>query len=136
MDRAALLDMVRRLGDEFRRRGMQAHLVRLRVYWLALHHGLVRDASHALHLTLSEDAVVEWFKLLRLPPYQHAYPVRPTGSACPACAPGGGPATEVVTERTFPEGRKVACLGCRTAWLEMEPPGRLRRGSDAPPRAG
>jgi hypothetical protein len=131
MDRAALLAMVKRLGDEFRRRGMRAHVAPLRIYWLALRHGLVQDREHALRLTLSEETVVEWLKVLRLPPYEDAYRVRPTGSACPSCVGGDTRASEVATERTFPEGRKVVCLGCRTAWLEMEP-SRLGRGSDAP----
>jgi len=37
---------------------------------------------------------------------------------------------EVVTEQTFPEGRKVACLACRAAWLELEPTTRMGRGMD------
>jgi len=130
MDRASLLDMVQRLGEEFRRRGMRTHLAPLRIYWLALQHGLVRDERHALALTLSEETVVEWLKLLQLPPYQHAYRVRPAGSACPSC-----PAEErgeVSAERTFPEGRKMVCLECRSAWLELTPKSQLRRGSDKP----
>jgi hypothetical protein len=134
MDTDALLRMVQRLGDEFRRRGMRTHVVPLRIYWLALRHGLVHDERHGLHVALSEEAVVEWFKLLRLPPYQHSYPVRPTGSGCPACVAGEGRASDVVTERTFPEGRKMACLGCRTAWLEVDAARPLSRGSDAPVR--
>jgi hypothetical protein len=129
MDRDALLAMVHRLGEEFRRRDMRTHLTPLRIYWLALRHGLVQDEAHALHLTLSEETVVEWFKLLRLPPYQQAYPVRPTGAPCPACGPEGG---ELTTERTFPGGRKVVCLACRRAWLEVESSTRLSRGSDVP----
>jgi hypothetical protein len=74
--------------------------------------------------------VVEWFKLLRLPPYERAYPVQPPGSRCPRCPPGDGPVTEVVTERTFPEGRKVACLACHAVWLELEPTTRMGRGKD------
>ena len=132
MDGVALLAMVERLGDEFRRRGMRTHAVPLRVYWLALRHGLVQGEGHALQLSLSEDAVVEWFKLLRFPPYQQAYPVRAAGSACPVCPARDGRAPEVITERAFPDGRKMACLACRTAWLEVEPAGRLGRGSDAP----
>jgi hypothetical protein len=131
MDRAELLSMVKRLGAEFRKRGMHGHLAPLRLYWLALRHGLVESDRHGLHVQLSEEMVVEWFKLLRLPPYERAYPVQSPGARCPQCRPGEGPATEVVTERTFPEGRKVACLGCRTAWLELEPPTRMGRGSDA-----
>ncbi len=132
VDRDALLEMVQRLGDEFRRRGMRTHVTPLRIYWLALRHGLVQDEHHGLHLTLSEETVVEWLKVLRLPPYQTAYRVRPTGSTCPLCLPPQGRAGEVSTERTFPEGRKMVCLGCRSAWLEMEPASRLGRGSDVP----
>ena len=131
MERAELLGMVKRLGAEFRRRGMHGHLAPLRLYWLALHHGLVQQERHGLHVQLSEEMVVEWFKLLRLPPYERAYPVQSPGARCPQCKPGEGPAAEVVTERTLPEGRKVACLACRTAWLELEPPTRMGRGSDA-----
>ena len=36
-----------------------------------------------------------------------------------------------IVNRTFPEGRKVACLACRAAWLELEPTTRMGRGSDA-----
>ncbi len=131
MDRDGLLAMVHRLGEEFRRRGMRTHLTPLRIYWLALRHGLVQDEGHALHLTLSEETVVEWFKLLRLPPYQHAYPVRPSASSCPACGPRDSAEGELAVERTFPDGRKVVCLNCRSAWLEVEAPTRLGRGSDA-----
>ena len=132
MERESLLRMVHLLGGEFGRRGMRTHVAPLRIYWLALKHGLVQDEQHGLHLALSEETVVEWFKLLRLPPYQTAYPVRPTGSACPECQPREGSAGEVTTERTFPDGRKMVCLDCRTSWLEIEPSSRLGRGSDAP----
>ena len=60
--------MVKRLGAEFRRRGMHGHLAPLRLYWLALRHDLVQAERHGLHVQLSEEMVVEWFKLLRLPP--------------------------------------------------------------------
>ena len=132
MDREALLQMVHQLGGEFRRRGMRTHVTPLRVYWLALKHGLVQDEEHGLHLALSEETVVEWFKLLRLPPYQNAYPVRPTGSPCADCQAPEGRANEVTTERTFPDGRKMVCLACRTTWLELEAVSRLGRGSDVP----
>jgi hypothetical protein len=135
MDRDTLVAMVRQLGEEFRRRDMRAHVGPLRIYWLALRHGLVRDERHALQLTLSEETVVEWFKLLRLPPYQDAYAVRPPGSACANCAPGGS--GEVAAERTFPDGRKMTCLVCHSTWLEMEGTSRMGRGSDKPsPRRG
>lgn len=112
---------------------MRTHVTPLRIYWLALRHGLVHDERHGLHLTLSEETVVEWLKVLRLPPYENAYRVRPTGSACPSCVPPEGRgAGEVATERTFPEGRKMVCLGCHSVWLEMEPASRLGRGKDAP----
>lgn len=132
MDRNALLGLVRRLGEEFHRRDMRTHLVPLRIYWLALRHGLVHGEGHVLHLSLSEEAVVEWFKLLRLPPYQTAYPVRPGGAACPACGPRAATDGELTTERTFPGGRKVVCLTCHSAWLEVDSPTRLGRGSDVP----
>ena len=131
MERDELLAMVKRLGAEFRKRGMHGHLAPLRLYWLAIRHDLVQRDRHGLHVQLSEEMVVEWFKLLRLPPYERAYPVQPPGSRCPHCPPGDGPTKEVVTERTFPEGRKIACLACRTAWLELEPATRMGRGSDA-----
>jgi len=65
MERAELLAMVKRLGAEFRRRGMHGHLGPLRLYWLALRHDLVQPERHGLHVQLSEEMVVEWFKLLR-----------------------------------------------------------------------
>jgi hypothetical protein len=90
MDREALLQMVQRLGVEFARRGMRSHVAPLRIYWLALKHGLVEEEQHGLHLALSEETVVEWFKLLRLPGLPGGSPVRPTGSSFPPCPSARG----------------------------------------------
>ena len=127
METRELLNMVRQLGREYRKRGMSTHLPALRVYWLALQHELTQRQRHQLDVSYSEDLVTEWFKLLRLEPFASAYPILRAGSPCPNCPRQEGHAVEVITEKTFPDGRKVICMRCRAAWLELEAPNWVQR---------
>jgi hypothetical protein len=98
---------------------MRRHVEELRLYWLSL----VRGApvlNRRGEVSWSEALVVEWFRLLRLPPHQHDYSVRPPSSPCPRCPAPAGHAVEVKTGLTFPEGRKAVCTVCGDAWLELD----------------
>lgn len=119
MERHSLLAMVDTLGRALAERGLHRHVEELRVYWLALSRGLAGPGQR-LTLGWSEALVVEWFRLLRLPPHAEDYLVRPPSSPCPRCPLPPGHAVEVKTGLTFPEGRKAICTVCGTAWLELD----------------
>lgn len=63
-----LLAQVTTLGGEFRRLGMAAHVKRLRLYYLAVKHGLTTRGND-VELQWSEELVLEWMKHLRIPPF-------------------------------------------------------------------
>ena len=119
MDRGRLMAMVETLGQTFATRGMKRHVEELRVYWLGLSKGVVA-AGRKVDVGWSESLVVEWFRVLRLPPHQWDYSVRPPSSPCPRCPAPAGHAVEVKTGLTFPEGRKAVCTVCGYAWLELD----------------
>jgi hypothetical protein len=115
MDRARLLDLVVRLGREFSRRGMREECRRLRLYYLALDHGLAAG-RHRVEVCWDEDLVLEWLRLLRVEPFEGDYPVRPTTS-CASCVNRPG---TVVTTAVFPGGAKLQCLQCGSRWLRLD----------------
>ena len=119
MDRSGLMAMVETLGREMAERGMHRHVEELRLYWLALARGLT-GARQRLEVGWSESLVVEWYRILRLPPHASDYPLRPPSSACPRCPRPAGHAVEVKTALTFPEGRKAVCTVFGAAWLELD----------------
>jgi hypothetical protein len=113
MDRARLLELVVTLGCEFSRRGMREECRRLRLYFLAVRHGLAASAQHQVQLDWDEHLVLEWLRLLRIPPFEHHYEVR-AESACDRCPYQPG---RVVTKAVFPGGSKFECLQCGRQWL-------------------
>jgi hypothetical protein len=119
MDRSQLMAMIETLGQALADRGMHRHVEELRIYWLALARGLVTPGQR-LNIGWSESLVEEWFRILRLPPHAHDYPVRPPSSPCSRCPRPAGHAVEVKTALTFPEGRKAVCTVCGAAWLELD----------------
>jgi hypothetical protein len=119
MDRHSLMVMVDTLGRALAERGLNRHVEELRVYWLALSRGLAGPGQR-LHIGWSETLVVEWFRLLRLPPHADDYLLCPPSSSCPRCPQARGHAVEVKTALTFPEGRKAVCTVCGKAWLELD----------------
>ncbi|MGA9522978.1 MAG: hypothetical protein WBV82_16035 [Myxococcaceae bacterium] len=120
MNRSDLILLAVVLGRVFMRLGMKGHAHTLRLYFLALRHGLTQGQRHVVKVDWSEDAVLEWLKVLRVPPYQDAYPVRRRGSGCDRCAPGSGHPVEISTLLTFAGGAKMGCRTCGRAWLELE----------------
>lgn len=119
--RGELLKVVGALGREFVHRGMHVHAAKLRLYYVALRRGWASSHRSKVDVHWSEDLVIEWCKILQLPPYQHAYPVRTPHSRCSRCKDrpnneGGS----FQTESTFPGGWKVRCSNCGEVWLVLE----------------
>jgi len=115
-----LLRRVEQLGREFVRRGMEVHARKLRVYYLALRHRLASPHKGEVEVRWSEERVLEWLKVLRLPPFEGVYGVRPWGSGCLRCEKTGNDRTSIHTEQTFPGGAKMSCYACGDVWLEEE----------------
>ena len=116
-----LLRRVEQLGREFVRRGMDVHARKLRIYYLALRHKLASPHKGEVDVRWSEERVQEWLKVLRMPPYEAAYEVRPRGSGCRRCEKTGNDRTSIHTEQTFPGGAKMSCYACGDVWLEEDP---------------
>jgi len=124
MRREELLHHVILLGKAFSARGMDQHLRDLRVYYLALRHGLT---SNKLQLNWSEAFVIEWMKMLRVPPFENSYPVLARGEPCPRCPSTAG--SSVSTDCVFPGGARMRCQNCGCEWLEHEAPTWVQRHS-------
>ncbi len=104
----ARLALAERVGLSPRRHGLLRHVENLRRYYATVRAG--REPSYG---EWNDALVVEWAKILRLSPYEGAYPVRPRMSKC-ACAD-----PKMFTQLVWPEGSKHACSGCQDAWLEL-----------------
>jgi hypothetical protein len=119
--RGELIKAVAVLGREFVRRGMHAHAAKLRLYYVALRRGWAASSRSEVDVHWSEDLVVEWCKILQLPPYEHAYPVRTAHSRCSRCKDrSNNEGGSSQTESTFLGGWKVRCSNCGEAWLVLE----------------
>lgn len=110
-----LIPLVEKLGRAFAGRGMEEHARRLRVYYLALKHGLA-DGRGELDVRWGEQLVIDWMKTLQLPPYERALPSLPRGSRCPSCQDGR--VGDLKTEMNFPGGARMRCAVCGTSWIE------------------
>jgi hypothetical protein len=132
MDRALLLELVEALGREFERRQMRSHLESLRLFYLGVRHQLDHGRHRAVHVSWDEDMTLDWLAVLRVPPYQAHYPIRPRGyrCACPAGAAadpsgragdwshlGKGAAQTLLV---FPGGSKTRCVACGVVWIELD----------------
>ncbi len=83
----------------------------------------MRDHVRALsRREWSEDHVLEWQRLLKIPPHENDYPILPRGSPCPRCGSRSADrtATGTVVCVSFPGGWAERCLGCRARWLHEE----------------
>lgn len=125
MRREELLGLVTRLGREFSRREMKEHVRVLRLYYLALSHGLVRGGA-SIDVHWNEAQTTTWLEALRVPPFEHALERRPLNSPCPICstkklAPGElAPHPASVRALQFPGGARKDCVQCGSRWLELE----------------
>ena len=130
MQRESLLQLVTRLGHAFTARGMGAHARMLRVYFLALRHGLA-DSRNAVRVSLTEEAVLEWLRTLRVPPFdspeEGGYRVQRRGEGCGTCA-GRGETPTVITDAVFPGGARMRCRSCGSLWLVEDAPPENAKG--------
>ncbi len=113
-----LLELVRRLGVEFARRGMPEVEV-LRLYYVALDEDLAGRLNE-LSIQWSEAHTLEWMRTLRVPPFENAYPVRRFGSGCDRCGAIRGNAKGALAEVVFPGGARMRCQTCGAVWLEED----------------
>ncbi len=105
---AAELALTERVGRELVRLGLKNHVTRVRRYYAAVRAGRATDEwSHAMN--------VEWCRLLRLPPHENDYPVRPRMSGCATCS-----MSRTFTRTVFPGGSKTRCAACGAEWLELD----------------
>ena len=114
-----LLELVATLGAAFRERGMQEQLRRLRLYWLATRHGLLKGRNE-LDVKWSEAHVIDWMKTLRLAPFEGAYTERKPGSGCPTCPSEQGMIPSARVDLVFPGGARLKCNSCGAQWVELE----------------
>ncbi|HMJ14782.1 MAG TPA: hypothetical protein VK524_25395 [Polyangiaceae bacterium] len=110
--------LIRAIAAEFQRHGMDSHLKLLRDYyrgyrahkrWLS---GLPRPPWHT-------ELVIEWARIMRLPPFENAYPVLEHGAKCPTCTEKRDPLTDVGIRVAWAGGWVIQCRRCGEAWLEL-----------------
>ena len=108
--------LLRQLAAEFARRGMDEHVAQLRAYY-ADHRARQRAARKQKHPSWTEDLVLEWLMILRVPPFDHILPVLERGVPCPACRKHEG---QPYVACVFRGGCVRECRGCGARWLEVE----------------
>jgi hypothetical protein len=113
MPEFVLLAAIVQLGNEFRRRGMEAQLERLRRFYKGLT-AAQRSPSASDEMTM--ESVIEWLCILRIPPFADVYKALPPGTDCPSC--GGEAKFVAYTRSVFPGGSVSACKSCGASWLQ------------------
>lgn len=106
------LNLVRRVGEYFKAHSMWPHLEKCRAYYAH-----VRDGSPPLIDEWTDAFVDEWAAMLRLPPFEKTFEVRPFHSECTACGP-----LEMhhdIRAVVFHGGALQQCLRCGGRWLEL-----------------
>lgn len=104
------------LGREFTRRGMHRHAAKLRVFYAHF----LRRQRELQPREWSETIVIEWLRLLRIPPFDTVYAVVPSGTmSCPYCPPDGEIWDRFV-KRVFEGGWLAECRRCARAWVVDE----------------
>lgn len=114
--RIELLRLTRHLGDQFKRRGMEAHLQAARIYYLVLSHGLDSRGTVQIHWT--RDLVEEWMGNFQLGRFADRYPVA-SAARCPGCqtrASNASPNSHV--EAVWPGGARHKCH-CGQEWISL-----------------
>lgn len=106
------------LGREFARRDMQAHLRGLRVFYSALR--ARRRAQAALNPPpWTEDLVLDWLAIMRIPPFEHHYAVLSRSAPCPTCSGGNASGLDVVNRAVHVGGLVSECKHCGEQWLVL-----------------
>jgi len=117
------------LGKEFARRKMDRQLASLRRFYADLRRRqqeakrMAQDESRrvAERASWTEQDVITWMMLLRIPPFQPPYPVLPWGARCPGCRDESklGAAT-AFTRTSFPGGSVHECRHCGATWMRED----------------
>jgi hypothetical protein len=120
-----LLMAAEQLAAEFRARGMDSHLALLRRFYAELRHR--RQArARVREKGWDEGMVIGWLGLLRVPPFEHVYPLLPRDARCPRCsAEGTRAAPATFTKSVWPGGSLNECRQCQALWLTDEASDRL-----------
>lgn len=100
---------------------MAKHLELLRAYYRERRRRQ-RAAARVQPLGWTEDMVVGWAALWRIPPFDSVYPVLQRGSLCPCTSGAAHNRLRGVSfvEATFPEGILHCCGDCGVRWLVLE----------------
>lgn len=110
------LGLTERVGREFVRLGLKHHAAHARRYYAAVRAGRAPGDGAWTH-----EMIVEWCRLLRLPPHETDYVVRPRMASCSACE-----RSQSFTQTVFPGGSKHRCGACGEEWLELDSPAATR----------
>lgn len=111
-DGVDLLEVAKGLAVEFERRQMRSHLQCLKQFCSARKR--VRAGQQIG--PWSEETVLTWAALLRVPPMQHLYQVYQHASACPRCS---DTKAMMRVEISWTDGALIRCEGCGLKWLEL-----------------
>lgn len=103
------LDLITRVGRELKRLELWDHVKLARRLYAN-----VRADREPGRDEWDYEMIEEWARLLRLPPFESAYPVRPWAWRC--CEK-----PKTYTATVWPEGWKSVCETCRAAWLTLRP---------------
>ena len=105
----AELALTEQVGRELVRLGLPTHAANARIYYADVRAGRQPKPRGWTH-----ELIVEWARLLRLPPYENDYPVRPRSWSCTCDSP------RPYTARIFPGGARICCDACKLTWLEFD----------------
>lgn len=111
--------MVVALGREFRRRNMPTHLRALRIFYRALR-ARRRVLAKVDPPPWTEDLVLDWLAIFRIPPFERHYPTRPAHAPCPGCGAANALGLDVVNRAVHAGGYISECKRCGKEWLVLD----------------
>jgi hypothetical protein len=102
------LALAERLAVELKRLGMNSHVENLRGYYR-------RTKRHEPHGygEWNDAHVVSVARMLRVPPHENDWPVRPRNATCSCSTP------RTITHGIFPGGTVITCDACKEKWIEL-----------------
>lgn len=109
MDVSDLLQLLEDVGREMVRLEMREHVEIARQTYAALRAGRTP--------TWSEESIVEWARVLRVPPHHEHYRVYPRTVECPRLSSAGPHVRFEMIE--FPGGHRCKCV-CGEMWLALD----------------
>jgi len=110
-ERANELALTASVGQALKALGLRTHVELARAYYRRIQRGLPSPEPDAW----GHEMIVEWARLLRLPPHEHDSPVRPrgAGSKCGCATP------QTYTAGVFPGGSKHVCGACKFTFVPV-----------------